>query len=225
MTRPTDNQVPVAAGRVRVWDLPTRAFHWLLAACVTFSVVTGQLGGSWLEWHFASGGAVLSLLMFRILWGFAGDRYARFSAFPPSLRGTVGYLRRRTRCAGHNPLAAWSVYALLLVLALQAGTGLFANDAIFMEGPLAKFVSNATSDMLTRVHSTNRLVVFGLVTLHLAAIAFYRLVWREPLTLAMLTGDKDGTVAPAAADDKAVRLRAVIFAALATMLVQYLLRL
>jgi cytochrome b len=210
--------------RVRVWDLPTRLFHWLIVLCVTFSIVTGQLGGSWLEWHFVSGGTVLSLLTFRVLWGFAGDRYSMFSAFPPSPARTIGYLRRHARFAGHNPLAAWSVYALLLVLALQAGTGLFANDSIFMEGPFAKFVSDATSDLMTRVHSVNRIAVIALVALHLAAIAFYRLAWREPLTLAMLTGDKTDTAAPAAADDKAVRLRAIILAALATLLVQYLLR-
>ncbi|ODT35547.1 MAG: hypothetical protein ABS55_08655 [Lautropia sp. SCN 70-15] len=175
---------------VRVWDLPTRLFHWGLAACVIGSLVTINLGGNAVAWHFRFGYAILTLLIFRLAWGFVGPRYARFASFPPNPMAALRYLRGQERSvAGHSPLGALSVYALLLSLAFQAGTGLFANDAIMWDGPLRNTVSNATSDWLTSLHKTNRFVLLGLIALHLAAIAYYALLERKPLVRPMITGD------------------------------------
>jgi cytochrome b len=178
--------------KLRVWDLPTRLFHWALAACVVGSLVSVNLGGNAVAWHFRFGYAILTLLLFRLAWGFVGPRYARFASFPPRPAAALGYLRRAASepdRPGHSPLGALSVYALLLALAVQVGTGLFANDAIMWDGPLKNLVSNATSDSLTRLHKINRFVLVGLVLLHLAAIAFYALVLRRNLVRPMLTGD------------------------------------
>jgi cytochrome b len=199
--------------KARVWDLPTRLFHWALAACVVGSLVSVNLGGNAVAWHFRFGYAILTLLLFRLAWGFVGPRYARFSSFPPSPMAALRYLRgQEAPAAGHSPLGALSVYALLLSLAFQAGTGLFANDAIMWDGPLRNTVSNATSNWLTSLHKTNRFVLLGLIALHLAAIAFYALLKRKSLVRPMITGDAtlpaDRAPDAVAADGPRARARA-----------------
>ncbi|MCS7101478.1 MAG: cytochrome b/b6 domain-containing protein [Burkholderiaceae bacterium] len=213
--------------RLRVWDLPTRLFHWALALLVVCSVVTAQVGGLWMDWHMRAGYAALALLLFRLLWGVFGSRYARFTQFVRGPSAVLAYLRTlraggAAPQAGHNPLGALSVLAMLAALLLQAATGLFANDAIATEGPLAKFVSGSTSDLLTRIHKLNQYVLYALVALHVAAIAFYRLIKREDLLLPMFTGDRTGVAGEPARDDLAMRLRAALLLALAAGAVAYL---
>ena len=210
--------------KVRIWDLPTRLFHWLLAALVVFSFTTGKLGGDWMEWHFRSGYTIAALLLFRLLWGFAGSHYARFANFLPSPSRAWLALRstRTTVPAGHNELGILSIYALLIVLAVQAIAGMFTNDGTFTEGPWVKFVSSATSDRLSTLHYYNGWLVVALVALHVAAIAFYLLARGEDLITPMLTGDKLGLSATAAEDGAAIRLRAAVLAALAGGVVFYL---
>jgi cytochrome b len=213
-----------AAGSVRIWDLPTRVFHWALAIVVIFSWTTGEFGGSaWREWHFRSGYAAFALLIFRLLWGFGGARYALFSSFRPSPVAAWRSLRHPVVSAGHSPAAAWSVYALLAALTIQVVTGLFATDGSFTEGPWARYASHATVSTLTSVHVLNRWVVLALVGLHLAAIAVYALR-RDPLVTAIVTGDRADLPQETAAaeDDTSIRLRAAIFAALAAALAVYL---
>jgi len=215
------------SARTRIWDLPTRLFHWLLAALVVFSFTTGKLGGDWLTWHFRSGYAIASLLLFRLLWGFAGSRYARFASFLPSPSSIWRTLRSPgpevlPSTAGHSAVGTLSVYALLIVLAVQVSTGVFTNDGSFTEGPWVKFVSSALSDRLSTVHYYNHWLVIGLTVLHVAAIGFYLLVRRDDLITPMLTGDKLGLAAPAAEDGAAIRLRAAVLAMTAAGVVSYL---
>ncbi len=211
--------------RTRVWDLPTRVFHWLLAGCVIGSIVTVNIGGNAIGWHFRFGYAILTLVLFRIAWGFVGPRYARFASFPPSPSGAIRYLRGKSAAGpGHNPLGALSVYMLLAALCVQVGTGLFANDDIMWEGPLKPLVSNAASELLTRVHRLNRLVVIALVVLHLAAIAFYAAVRKQTLVRPMIDGDRelDAASAHAPADDGArTRVRASLILACCALLVWF----
>jgi cytochrome b len=210
----------------RVWDLPTRLFHWTLALLVVFSVVTAKVGGNWIDWHMRSGYTILALIVFRVIWGFAGSRYARFADFVRGPSAIAAYLRGMRSAsapahAGHNPLGALSVLAMLAILLLQAATGLFANDSIANEGPLAKLVSGATSDLATRIHKLNQYAIFVLVALHLAAVAWYAFARRDNLVLPMLTGDKPGTALPPATDDLALRLRALVVLALAAGLAAF----
>src|SRR5690606_20858784 len=130
-----------SASRVRIWDLPTRLFHWLFAASVIGAFVTVKVGGLWMDYHPRFGYTALGLLIFRLLWGLVGPRYARFSQFVKGPAATLRYLRAPRRMAGHNPLGAWSVLALLLAVGVQTTTGLFATDGIFTEGPLASRIS------------------------------------------------------------------------------------
>jgi cytochrome b len=178
---------------VRVWDLPVRAVHWVQAALVATSVTTGLAGGNALRIHRLSGYAILALVVFRILWGFAGGRHARFGAFLRGPRAVAAFVRetlalRRPLYVGHNPLAGWEVLALLAVLLVQASSGLFSNDDIFFEGPLAGLVSKALSDALTRVHRTGAVVLLVLVAAHLAAAVFHLALERRNLVKPMLTG-------------------------------------
>ena len=174
-----------------MWDLPTRLFHWSLVVCVAGSLISGNVGGNAFVWHFRFGYAIFTLLLFRVAWGVIGPRHARFAHFPPDPAAAWRHLRdSATHVAGHSPLGAFSVYAMLLSLAFQVGTGLFANDAIMWDGPLRSLVSGATSDWLTGLHKINRLVLIGLIVLHLAAITWYALVRREPLVRAMVSGDR-----------------------------------
>lgn len=211
-----------AARPLRVWDLPTRLFHWALAACIVGSLVSVNLGGNAVGWHFRFGYAILALLLFRLSWGFAGPRYARFASFPPSPAAALRYLRgERVGSPGHSPLGAFSVYLMLVALAFQAATGLFANDDIMWEGPLAALVSNDTSNWLTTLHRINRFVVVALVVLHLAAIAWYRWARKERLAAAMVSGDKRVAAprAEPAADGPRERLRALALLCLSSVAV------
>ena len=216
---------------VRIWDLPTRLFHWSLAVCVLGSIVSVKIGGDAVGWHFRFGYAILTLVLFRLLWGFAGSSYARFSSFPPSPGAALRYLREGSgERAGHSPLGALSVYAMIAAISLQAATGLFANDAVMWEGPLKGLVSDATSDLITRLHKINRFVVIGLVLLHLGAIAFQAKARGRNLVAPMLTGDAPTSLpgvagAQPARDDPAMRLRALALLALSALAVWGLLRL
>jgi cytochrome b len=182
--------------RILVWDLPLRTFHWLLVSLVVVSVISANIGGNAMQIHMLSGYSILALLLFRILWGFLGGTHARFASFVRSPAAVIGYLRALKRNhaeqhLGHNPAGAWSVILMLLALLAQVGTGLFANDDISTEGPLAKLVSKALSDRLTGIHHLNLWLLFGLIGLHLSAIAFYFFHKRENLVKPMLTGFKE----------------------------------
>ena len=180
---------------VKVWDVPVRLFHWLLVLLIAFMFVSGNLKGDWMEWHMRSGYAILALVLFRILWGFAGGTYARFSSFlagPSAGIAFAGKLLARTPApsAGHNPLGGWMVLALLLALLFQVGTGLFANDDILVEGPLAPLVSKAVSNQLTSWHYWNTNVLLALVAVHVLAVLYHAVVMKENLIGAMFTGLK-----------------------------------
>lgn len=201
---------------IRVWDLPTRLFHWLLVGCIIGSVVTSQIGGNAMVWHFRCGFAIASLLLFRIVWGLIGGRWSRFSTFIYSPATVLRYLKgegKPEHAVGHNPLGAASVFAMLVFLIAQVSTGVFSDDEIAAVGPFAKFVSNATVSAATSYHtSIGKYIVIALIVLHLAAIAYYALGRQENLVRPMVNGDKvlhDIGMA-GSRDDAASRVAAVV---------------
>ncbi len=212
---------------VRVWDLPTRIFHWLLAACVIASVVSAKIGGNAMVWHMRFGYVIFTLLAFRIVWGLVGGRWARFTSFVYAPAATLRYLRGTSRAdehhdIGHSPIGALSVFGLLAVLAAQVATGLVADDEISNTGPLIKFVSGATSSLATGWHkSYGQWLVIGLALLHVAAVLFY-LSRKKNLVRPMWTGDKllPASV-PAALDHPRSRLLALAVAAACAALVSW----
>ena len=185
---------------VRVWDLPTRLFHWSLVLLVAFSGITGEFGDDFganvLDWHARSGYAIIALLFFRLLWGFVGGTHARFRSFVRGPRAVLAYLRelragKSEPHLGHNPAGGWSVLLMLACLALQVGTGLFlSDDDLGFTGPLANHVSDRMSDRLHALHEANFVVLMGLVALHLSAVVFHLWVKKENLVRAMVSGNK-----------------------------------
>ena len=200
--------------RVRVWDLPTRVFHWALVLCIVGLVITGNVGGNAMIWHFRIGLTVLALLLFRLVWGLVGGRWSRFAAFIYSPRSIINFLQGKGKpehSVGHTPMGAGSVFALLAVLLVQVGSGLISDDEIAFAGPLTRFVSSATSNLATNYHKNiGKWIILALVVLHIAAIVFY--LWRKQnLITPMLHGDKQLAVAlPASRDDAASRTAALV---------------
>jgi cytochrome b len=179
--------------QIRVWDLPTRIFHWFIVIFVAISFTTGMVGGNWMIYHLKSGYIILTLLLFRLGWGFWGGHYSRFISFVRGPSAVMGYaktlLRKESpKVLGHNPMGGWSVMAMLAALLVQVGTGLFANDDIATQGPLYGWVSKSTSDWLTGIHIFNKGVIIFLIVLHLSAVLFYLLIKHDNLIVPMITG-------------------------------------
>jgi cytochrome b len=195
MEQRKDTQSAAGLAVVTVWDWPVRLVHWLLVALVATSWITSEIGGNAMTYHMWSGYTILALVLFRIVWGFVGSTHARFGSF---VRGPGAVMRYAAELAaagsarylGHNPLGGWSVLLMLALLLLQASTGLFANDEIATEGPLASHVSGDTSSLLTTIHRYNFYVLLTLICLHLAAVLYYLLVKRQNLIGPMITGRK-----------------------------------
>jgi cytochrome b len=180
--------------RIRIWDAPTRLVHWSLVALVAFSWWTAENGR--MDWHRYSGYAVLGVLVFRLYWGIVGSSTARFAQFVKGPQTIVQYLRAKTVVAGHNPLGALSVIALLLLLMAQVGLGLFAVDVDGLEsGPLSHLVSFEDGREYAKSHELVFNILMAFVVLHIAAILFYLFVKRDNLIAPMVTGAKTWTAA------------------------------
>ena len=179
---------------IKVWDLPTRLFHWLIVILIAFSWWSAEERE--MEWHFRSGMLVIMLLAFRVAWGFLGGSTARFARFVRSPAAAFAYWRTGKDAqphAGHNPLGAYSVLALLGLIGLQVATGTFATDTDGLEsGPLSFLVSFDQSRLAAELHESVFGLLLAMVVLHLAAILFYRFVRRRNLVHPMVTGrDKE----------------------------------
>lgn len=203
---------------VRVWDLPTRIFHWLLVIAIVGSITTGQIGGGALVWHFRFGYIVLTLLVFRLVWGFVGGHWSRFSTFFPSPGKVARYLRGAPHIddhfdVGHSPLAALAVFAMLLMLAVQVATGMVAEDESGRSGPLFTLVGAQMSRLATAWHREwGQWMIYTLIVMHIGAIIVYRVRFGRNLVRAMIAGDKhlQPEHAPAAHDTLARRLFAAV---------------
>ncbi|WP_395708257.1 cytochrome b/b6 domain-containing protein [Reyranella sp.] len=183
--------------RIKVWDLPVRLFHWALVILMAASYFSGRAGGDWMKLHFWSGYAILTLLLFRIAWGFVGSTTARFSYFVKGPVAGLAYLRnlaagRPTYEAGHNPAGGAMVVVLIFAVLAQAVAGLFSADTDLgtVNGPLANLIVDKWVDRLTYFHKSWVTVLLWLVGLHVLASLGY-LVWkRQNLIGAMVTGHK-----------------------------------
>lgn len=193
---------------VKVWDFPTRLFHWTLAASVAIAWSTGE-GESVFGIHELAGYGVLALLLFRLVWGFAGGEYSRFSGFVRSWSTVRDYARtllefRPRHFLGHNPLGGWMVMLILATLGIGIATGMFAGgDSV--AGPWAKYLSHDTANALTDVHEGVIGFLVALIVLHVGAVIAHRIFLGDNLVSAMITGNKPF---PASRRDEAVPDRA-----------------
>lgn len=206
-----------------MWDLPTRIFHWALAASFAGLLTTALIAGDAMAWHFRFGYTVLCLLLFRVVWGVIGGHWSRFGSFIYSPGAVLNYVRGQAppeHSVGHNPLGAMSVFALLLFLLLQVASGLVSDDEIATAGPLSKFASSAVVRLATVYHTEiGKLIVIALASIHVCTILFYRLKRGEDLVAPMIHGDKQTDfVAPCARDDARTRtLAAAVFVVCAAL--------
>ena len=191
MTNPATNLITAP-----VWDGFVRVFHWSLVLLFAISVASGKVGGEWIVWHMKSGYAILALVTFRLIWGFVGGEYARYVSFLTGpvraikfAKGLLG--KTHEQVIGHNPVGGWMVIVLLLLLATQATLGLFSNDEIATTGPLARYVSDATSITLMGRHRTIGNILLALVAIHITAVLFHLFVKKENLIRAMFSGKKE----------------------------------
>ena len=188
---------------VKVWDLPTRLFHWSLVILFGVSWASIELSDNAFNIHMYSGYTILALVVFRLLWGVFGSTTARFANFVRGLRPTLHYAAtilqpKPSNHIGHNPFGGWMVVLMLGLLLFQTTTGLFANDDIINEGPLAHWISKDMSDILSGLHQTAFNILLALAGLHIVAVLFYRFFKRENLVTPMITGNKSvsGTITP-----------------------------
>ncbi len=183
-----------AVVRHRVWDVPTRVVHWALAVGVAFQWISGEYDLVPMQWHYVVGYALFVLVLFRIVWGFVGSESARFSSFVRGYGAVVRYARAVAEGpvaqAGHNPLGAWSVLALLASLLIQAVSGLWTSDDILEQGPLVAGASEPVVAWMSTIHRTNERVLLVLIVLHLGAVAWHAFARREDLVRAMVDGSK-----------------------------------
>ncbi|HYC43323.1 MAG TPA: cytochrome b/b6 domain-containing protein [Noviherbaspirillum sp.] len=179
------------AGRIRIWDVPTRLFHWMLVLSVAAAIVTGKVGGNLMVWHGRIGLLIVGLLAFRLAWGIVGSTYARFAQFLPTPRKLVAYLKGTRTDPGHSPLGALAVFAFLGLLLVQAATGLVSNDDIAFYGPLYELVGRAVSNRLTGIHQQLPAVLMAMVALHVSAIVFYAVRRNQNLVKPIITGWKE----------------------------------
>ena len=217
---------PSSLYRVRIWDLPTRVFHWASALCVLGLAVTGTVGGSAMVFHFRFGYALLTLLLFRMVWGLIGGHWSRFRSFVFGPRAVFAYLRGHapeSHSVGHSPLGALSVWAMLSFLILQVATGLISDDEISTAGPLTHLVSHAAVSLGSQYHTQlGKWILLALVLLHVAAI-IYHARRRQGLLAAMLHGDKQlPAPAEAARDDARSRMTAFLLLCLCAAAVFWL---
>ena len=195
---------------VRVWDLPTRLFHWLLVVCVVGLVVTGNMGGDMMTWHARFGFAVLTLVLFRLTWGFWGGYWSRFQRFQLHPQSAITYVRaiqrgEHTPQLGHNPLGAWSVCCVLVLLALQIASGMVADDEISFTGPFSQWVSGQSVTWATWYHkAVGKKLLLLWFGLHMLAMVFHRWRFGENLVTAMFSGDKVFPFEATASQDRAV---------------------
>lgn len=185
-----------AIAQIRVWDVPVRLFHWLLVIGFALAYFTAEVHLAAI--HIWLGYALIALLLFRVVWGFAGAPHARFRSFIFSVPETLAYVRslrggRPLHYYGHNPAGALMVFALLAVLAAIFITGLLTLAAVDYDGPL-RFLANSVSDdtayLFRHAHDWLVNVALVLIPLHLLGVVVGSLQHRENLVRAMVTGMK-----------------------------------
>ena len=186
--------------KLKVWDLPTRLFHWILVASVGFLIYSGKTGELF-DWHQTAGIVVLALILYRLVWGFVGSSTARFSDFLYSPAKIIAYAknlfsRKAEPHAGHNPVGGLMVVVMLGLLLFQGITGLFSTDDILVEGKLYDLVDSDTSEWMTSMHHTSSEFLIPVLVLHILAIVFYRIWKKHDLLKPMITGSAEFAEAP-----------------------------
>ena len=176
-----------------IWDLPLRLWHWALVVCLAGSWVTAEAGFDWTTTHFYFGYSALALVLFRLAWGMLGTFHSRYTSFLASPKTVIAYLRKKTPpepARGHNPIGGWSSIIVVVLVGLQASSGLFISDDIFYAGPYNSVVNTSTADWLAGWHHRLFTLIQFTVLLHILAVSWYTWGKKEGLIQAMFHGRK-----------------------------------
>jgi len=179
-----------------IWDLPLRIFHWSFACTILAAWYTSEQEGELIELHMQLGYVALGLLIFRVSWGIIGPKHARFSQFIPTPKKLMSYLKNAHKAdnshinAGHNPLGALMVLVMIVLVSLQAISGLFINDDIFSAGPYYGSLGKDVEKLMSFLHHNTFNFMIAAIALHIAAVAYYWRVKKQNLVLPMITGKK-----------------------------------
>ncbi len=178
---------------MRIWDSPVRLFHWALVALILLAYLTAEGVVFDMDVHVLAGEGVLTLIVFRFFWGLVGSDTARFSQFVKGPGAAIAYLKaaragKHQAYLGHNPAGGLMVLLLMALAAAQAVTGLFSNDDVLTEGPLASLVSSSTSGTITEIHEFLFNLLMAAILLHIAAAFFYLIVKKDNLIRPMVLG-------------------------------------
>lgn len=179
-----------------IWDLPVRIFHWSLVIVIVGAWYTSEQGSELIELHMQFGYVAIGLILFRVIWGIVGTKHARFTHFVPSPKTIINYVKNLkngndTPIAGHNPLGSLAVLLMLLLIALQASTGLFIDDDVFSSGPYYETISKDLEKLFNTLHHNTFDILLYVIGLHVLAIVYYWLKKKRNLVLPMITGKKD----------------------------------
>ncbi|MBU2871605.1 cytochrome b/b6 domain-containing protein [Colwellia sp. E2M01] len=176
-----------------IWDLPLRIFHWCFAFTIFGSWYTAENKDDYIDLHMQLGYVALGLIIFRVLWGIIGPKHARFSQFIPSPKTLITYLKKsdaKQATPGHNPLGALMVITMIILITLQAVSGLFIDDDIFSSGPYNGAVSDGIENIMSFIHHNTFNFMIAAIVMHISAIFFYWIIKKQNLVLPMITGKK-----------------------------------
>ena len=181
--------------KIFVWDLPVRLFHWLLVTSIFAAWYTSDGERGLIDIHLKIGYFILGLIIFRIIWGVLGTKYAKFSQFIPNKTALINYIKdfkqtKESNSVGHNPLGGLMVIFMLMLLLSQAISGLFMNDDVFTTGPYFDSVDGATQKIMSFIHSNAFDVIIVFSALHIGAIFYYLFAKKINLIIPMFTGYK-----------------------------------
>jgi len=209
-----------------IWDLPLRIFHWLFALTIAGSWYTSEQNSDFIEYHMLLGYFALGLLVFRVSWGIVGPKHARFSQFIPSFKTLIHYIKcikqkKKYYSPGHNPLGSLMVILMIVLIALQAVSGLFIDDDVFSAGPYYGSITSETEKIMSFLHHNLFDIMIISIVLHLSVITYYWKVKKENLVLPMITGKKSASMVNKKDAIKSSRIPLAILVGLASIFFVY----
>ncbi|WP_158972387.1 cytochrome b/b6 domain-containing protein [Paraglaciecola sp. L3A3] len=208
-----------------VWDLPVRLFHWILAICLVTQWFTAEVIEDAMDFHFYLGYFILGLIIFRLIWGFIGTKYAKFSSFIAGPKAMFAYIKalmnkQDTSTIGHNPVGGLMLPLVLLLVGIQATTGLFTSDDVVHSGPYYGTVSDSLQSIMQWLHHQTFSFLWIFIAVHILVICWYKFALKHDLIRPMLHGKKMVTEQQAIANSQL--LKAIIVMIVVAVFVYWL---
>lgn len=208
-----------------VWDIPVRLFHWLLVICLLGQWLTADVLDDAMDIHFYIGYFTLGLVIFRLMWGFVGTKYAKFNSFVSGPKSMLTYLRsvkskQHNVSVGHNSVGGLLLPAVIVLVGLQAISGLFTSDDIVYSGPYYDSANADLQEYMQWLHHNIFDILLAIIGLHLIAIGWYLFFLKHNLIRPMFDGKK--TVSPKEGIEHSQLIKATLIMCLVAIFVYWL---